>query len=185
MKWAPVDPTDLEPGDFIRKNSAVFKVRGINGERIELEGQSGKIQRGTFAQLGSVEVRTEDASGQPTTAGKRLGEDFEAISALLRDKLDAELIGWQSYAGSEKKFVPWQCEEFGPKSDTKALASHLFMCHGIETESGLKGAKELGRTKFAEQRASLLEAHDAAHALDAAMRYDGPRRLPHVHHNGR
>lgn len=184
MKWEPGTFADLEQGDFYKVGGTVFKVTAIRGETFTVVSENGKPQTGKPPQSGKIEIRTE-LNGKPTPAGLRLnsGSGIPEVDALLREKLDAELIAWKTVPEHEgKRFVPWTTEEFGPKADTKSLASHLFICHGIETASGLKTMKELGPKKFAEQRASLLEAHSEAHRLDDCERYDAPRRLPHVHH---
>lgn len=186
--WTPAKWADVRTDDFIRVKGTVFKVIDReNAGTIALKPETGPVQTGRPKQDGRVEIRTE-FRGEPTPAGTRLAGElpFPEIEALLKEKLDAELIAWQTVPEHrDSRFTPWVTPEFGPKSDVRELGSHLFVCHGIETGSGIKSRTELSAKAWAEQRASLLEAHEEAHRADACERYDSPRRLPHVHHGGR
>ena len=185
MKWIPATWKDAEKGDFLKTKGVVFKVLDVKPDGtylLETEGPT--FQEGKPKPDGKIEIRTE-FQGKPTPAASRLSGElpFPEIEAILKEKLDAELIAWKSVPEhKDARFVPWVTEDFGPKADVRTLASHLFICHGIETASGLKSMTELGPKRWAEQRASLLEAHEEAHQRDACERYDAPRRLPHVHH---
>jgi hypothetical protein len=167
-EWQPVAWADVEPGDFVRKGTTVFRVDAAGKETVWVElvltSEHGNVQRGALPVGDSVDVRTR-RDGKLTPAGRRWDGLSPEGARALKTLLGAELIAQQSLTGRE--IQPWVCST---RYSLDQLASHLFMFHALQTQGATKkDAKE------------LQDAHTAFHAADPRTQPETARRVSHIH----